>query len=78
MYTRPSTPAGEGPQWSVWDMTSGKGRRVELEPWAMVCSLFESPAWIHSVRQRARNEHRAGVSHVPEETSVIVAPLRRS
>jgi hypothetical protein len=35
VYTRPSTPEGERPRWNVWDMTSGTGRRVELEPWAM-------------------------------------------
>jgi hypothetical protein len=35
VYTRPYTPEGERPRWNVWDMTSGKGRRVELEPWAL-------------------------------------------
>jgi hypothetical protein len=35
VYTRPYTPEGERPRWNVWDMTSGQGRRVELEPWAM-------------------------------------------
>jgi hypothetical protein len=35
VYTRPYTSEGERPQWNVRDMTSGKGRRVELEPWAM-------------------------------------------
>jgi hypothetical protein len=34
VYTRPYTPEGERRRWNVWDMTSGKGRRVELEPWA--------------------------------------------
>jgi hypothetical protein len=29
---RPSTPEGERPRRNVWDMTTGKGRRVELEP----------------------------------------------
>jgi hypothetical protein len=33
--TRPYTPEGERPRWNVRDATSGKGRRVELEPWAM-------------------------------------------
>ena len=35
VYTRPYTPEGERPRWNVWDMSSGKGRRVELEPWAI-------------------------------------------
>jgi hypothetical protein len=35
VYTRPYTPEGERPRWNVWDMRAGKGRRVELEPWAM-------------------------------------------
>jgi hypothetical protein len=35
VYTRPYTPEGERPRWNVWDMTPGKDRRVELEPWAM-------------------------------------------
>src|SRR5690242_15813184 len=35
VYTRPYTPEGERPRWNVWDMTSGTGRRIELEPWAM-------------------------------------------
>jgi hypothetical protein len=35
VYTRPYTPQGERPRWNVWDMRAGKGRRVELEPWAM-------------------------------------------
>jgi hypothetical protein len=34
VYTRPYTPEGERPRWNVWDTTAGKGRRVELEPWA--------------------------------------------
>ena len=35
VYMRPHTPEGERPRWNVWDATCGKGRRVELEPWAM-------------------------------------------
>jgi hypothetical protein len=36
VYTRPYTPEGKRPRWNVWDMTvPRKGRRVELEPWAM-------------------------------------------
>jgi hypothetical protein len=35
VYTRAYTPEGGRPRWNVWDTTSGKGRRVELEPWAM-------------------------------------------
>jgi hypothetical protein len=35
VYTRPDTPEGERARWNVWDMTAAKGRRVELEPWAM-------------------------------------------
>jgi hypothetical protein len=35
VYTRPYTPEGKRPRWNVWDTTTGKGRRVELEPWAM-------------------------------------------
>jgi hypothetical protein len=34
VYTRPYTPDSERPRWNVWDMTSGKGCRVELEQWA--------------------------------------------
>jgi hypothetical protein len=33
--TRPSTPEGERARWNVWDMTDAKGRRLELELWAM-------------------------------------------
>jgi hypothetical protein len=33
--TRPYTPEGERRRWNVWETTSGKGRRVELEPWAI-------------------------------------------
>jgi hypothetical protein len=35
VYTRASTPEGARPRWSVWDTTSGTGRRLELEPWAL-------------------------------------------
>jgi hypothetical protein len=35
VYTRPYTPEGERPRWNVWETTSGRGRRVELEPWAI-------------------------------------------
>jgi hypothetical protein len=35
VYTRPYTPEGERPRWNVWDMTSPRRRRVELETWAI-------------------------------------------
>jgi hypothetical protein len=35
VYTQPFTPEGARPRWNVWDTTSGQGRRVELETWAI-------------------------------------------
>jgi hypothetical protein len=67
VYTRPYTPDGERPRWNVWDMTTRKGRRVELEPWA--CSLLETPlARMENARSRAQHE-QAGTARRVARTS---------
>src|SRR5262245_27429199 len=44
VYTRPYTPESERPRWNVWGINSGKGHRVELEPWAIGVLSQRDPA----------------------------------